>query len=133
MSRKYYSARRGQSSLDLNSLKSLFEAIFRQLVERDYFVEAIGSGCVDAGWTPGFVGRDPNLYFVKKLRKRDMWPIEDNLPNYSEDDLFDVIELLYDLVSMPVDGDMHTWGNCGMHWKDFDRSEGRAQFREEIN
>jgi hypothetical protein len=112
---------------------NLYLRPYSVLVERGYFVESIGSSCVDTGWTPGYVGGDPNLYFLRKLRKQDMWPIEDNLPDYSEDDLFDVIELLYDLVSMPVDGVMHTYGDCGMHWKEFDRAEGRLQFREEIN
>ena len=132
MSRKYYSVRRGHP-LNLSNLKTLFEAIFQQLGEQDYFVESIGYSCVDAGWVPGFVGHDPNLYFIRKLRKPNLWPIKDNLSHYSEDDLFDVIELLYDLVSMPVDGTRHTYGDCGMHWNEFDRSEGRSEFRDEVN
>jgi len=132
VARKYYSIRRGRS-LDLDGLKVLFKAILGQLSEKGYFAESIGFECVDAGWIPGFVGHDANLYFVRHLRKQHLWPIAENLPAYSEDDLFDVIELLYDLVSKPVDGRMHSFGGCGMHWDKFDRSPGRADFRSEIN
>ena len=103
MARRYYSVRKGRT-LDLAGLKTIFNAVFVQFSEKDYFVEALGFYCVDAGFVPGLVGTHPELYFLRQLRKSGLWPISDHLHLYSEDDLFDVIELTYDLVSKPTDG-----------------------------
>src|SRR5713226_2166339 len=102
MARRYYSVRQATSSLSLDGLKDLFEAVFRQFRERQYFDEAFGFHCVDLGWVPGTIGKAPHVYFLRHLRKRDLWPVDERLGGYSEDDLFDVIELLYDLVSVPM-------------------------------
>jgi hypothetical protein len=60
-----------------------------------------------------------------------MYPI--NSEEYTEDDIFDWIELLYDLVSKPQDGHYHSWNDCGWHYASYDESAGRAEFRDEIN
>ncbi len=70
---------------------------------------------------------------MRHLRKRDFWPIEEKLSSYSEDDLFDVIELLYDLVSQPTEGFYHEYENCGMHYSKYNQPSGQAEFRAEIN
>lgn len=131
--RKYYSARRATSGLSLETLKALFGAIFRRFREEGYLSEALGYECVDMGLVFGTVGSDPGTYFLQHVRKQDLWPILDRIDFYSEEDLFDVIELLYDLVSEPLEGDYHSWNNCGMHWKTFDGPRGQAEFRSQIN
>ena len=132
MARRYYSVRKGRA-LTLVDLKTIFKAIFTQFCEKQYFVEALGFQCVDAGFVPGLAGEHPELFFLRHLRKNGLWPISENIQLYSEDDLFDVIELTYDLVSKPLDGHMHSYAECGMHWEVFDRSTGRAEYRSEIN
>jgi hypothetical protein len=52
---------------------------------------------------------------------------------WREDDLFDIIEFLYQHLSNPVDGTMHSYGECGMHWETFSQVAGRAKFRPRIN
>ena len=52
---------------------------------------------------------------------------------YSEDDLFDVIEFLYDCVSKPIDGYYHSYNGCGWHYSEFNRVEGQERLRGEIN
>ncbi len=135
--RSYYSVRTGKKSddakVDLDVVKRIFHAIYVDFTNKDYFQEAFGKDCVDAGLIPGIVGVDPELYVLKKLRKPNLWSIEDNYENYFEDDLFDVIELLYDLVSKPLEGTFHSWGNCGWHYETFDRDAGRLEFRSDIN
>jgi len=133
MARKYYSIRKGNRCLSLKDLKSLFQAVYSQFCEKQYFFEAFGFNCVDAGQVPGITGNNPELYFLRHLRKADLWPVSERLQQYSENDLFDVIELCYDLVSKPVDGWMHSYCECGMHWEKFDRATGRKEFRSEIN
>jgi hypothetical protein len=133
MGRKYYSVRKSKNSLTEDGLKALFGAVFRQFEEKQYFDEAFGFHCVDQGWTPGTIGQEPEVYFLRHLRKPNLWPIREKLNSYGEDDLFDVIELLYDLVSEPLEGTYHSWNNCGKHYSTFNQPSGQAKFRSEIN
>ncbi len=38
------------------------------------------------------------------LRKDNLWPVWARIETYKEDDLFDVIEFLFDKASKPIDG-----------------------------
>jgi hypothetical protein len=137
MERQYYSVRTGRyiagAKVDLELAKELFNAIYGQLREKGYFDESFGYTCVDAGDVPGKLGGDVPLYFFRKLRKKGLWPISLGIQKYSQDDLFDVIELLFDLVSFPVDGFHHTYADCGWHYDKFDREKGRLEYREQVN
>ena len=68
-----------------------------------------------------------------KIRKSDLWPIESKLAQYSEDDLFDVIEYLYDHVAKGTKGRYHSFSDCGMHYEEFDEEAGQREFREQYN
>jgi hypothetical protein len=135
--RKYYSVRnalnQGKLHLDLDLLKQLFLAIYSDFRDKYYFQEAFGYECVDAGFVPGTTGRDTEAFFLIKLRKQNLWPIETMIDNYSEDDLFDVIELLHDLIAKPIDGYYHSWDQCGWHYQTFDEPAGQSEFRQKIN
>ncbi|MEN6519301.1 MAG: hypothetical protein ABFC38_14195 [Methanospirillum sp.] len=113
-------------------LLRLFSATYKDFLNRDYFQEAFGYHCVDAGFIPGIAGDDVGAYLFRKLR-RDLWPIEERAKDFSEEDLFDVIEFLYDSVSKPVEGYYHHWDDCGWHYNTFDNQAGQKEFREEIN
>ena len=95
--------------------------------------EAFGYWCTDAGDVSGTIGEDVDLYFFRILRKQNIWPINSTWDTYEEDDVFDVIELLYDLVSKPLEGDYHSWNQCGWHYSTFDKEAGRSEFRDEVN
>jgi hypothetical protein len=133
MARKYYSARKTTTALGLGIVKTLFDAVLSQFQEQQFLDQAFGFTCVDAGKVAGTIGRDPRIYFLRNLRKPDLWPVPEKLWDYSEEDLFDVIELLYDLVSEPVDGTYHSYNECGMHYTTFNQPSGQAKFRSEIN
>lgn len=62
-----------------------------------------------------------------------LWPIPDRIHSYSEDDLFDIIELLHDCVSKGVDWRYHSWGECGWHYETFDQAAGQNDFMAAIN
>ena len=66
------------------------------------------------------------------MRKCELWPITQQLTSYTGT-ILDVIELLSDLVSEPLEGTYHSWGNCGTHYSTFNQPSGRAKFRSEIN
>lgn len=133
----YYSVRTGKhpggTKLDLPSLKKIFLSVHRQFIARDHFQEAFGYDCVDAGQVPGCLGEDVAGAILIAVRKDDLWPLHDRISGYSEDDLFDMIEFLYDHVSKPVDGYYHSFNNCGMHYSTFNRPEGQAEYRAALN
>lgn len=138
MARKnYYSMRKGthpdQAQFTLPALKKLVLAVFEDFRSRQYFDEPLGYSCVDAGEVPGSLGTDVNRALLIALRKDNLWPINERIESYSEDDLLDVLEFLHDHVSKPVDGRYHDYSNCGMHYETFSKPEGQAEFREEIS
>jgi len=135
--RQYYSVRTGKNpdaaKLDLNALKTLFHSAYSMLAGKGYFDEAFGYWCVDADDVPGTVGCNVGTYVAFKLRRANLWPINENIGSYAEVNLFDMIEFLHDHVSKPTDGHYHSWNDCGMHWTKFDRSAGQAELRETLN
>lgn len=89
--------------------------------------------CVDEDFIPGKLGRDISSKILFLLKKDDLWPIRDQLDGYSEDDLFSIIEFMFDHISKPTAGQNHTYGSCGMHWTEFDAETGRAEYRASVN
>jgi hypothetical protein len=136
MPRQFYSLRKvtnpNLKGLPLKETLGLFVRLYGQMYEDGYFHEAFGFSCVDAGEIPGKV-RDPELEMLLTIRKTGLWPIHEKAPFYSEDDFFDVLEFLHQYVSKPIDGTMHTWNQCGMHWDTFNKEQGQAEFRKRIN
>lgn len=136
MAHTYYSQRKGSNpnakGLPLVDTIDLFVRVFTQMHEDGYFHEAFGFECVDAGTINGKI-RNVDLEILLTIRKKGLWPIYTAAASYSEDDLFDVIEFLYQHVSKPIDGTYHNWNDCGMHWETFNQSEGRAEFRLKTN
>lgn len=135
--KSYYSVRTGKHPTggrpDLAELKRLFLSVYHELYEKGHFQQALGFDCVDAGFVPGSAGQDIEAFFVRKLRKRELWPIPERIDVYSQDDLFDVIELLHDCASKGVGGGYHSWKNCGWHYDTFDGPAGQNEFRAATN
>ena len=136
MTRQYYSQRKGTNpnlkGLPLSDVLDLFVRVFTQLRADGYFDEAFGYVCVDAGEVDGKV-RDPELEMLLTIRKKGLWPVSEKAAFYQEDDFFDVLEFLYQYVSKPIEGTMHSYGGCGMHWETFNQVLGRKEFREKVN
>ena len=106
MNRPYYSQRAGRlpspASFGLADIKRLFLSQYRHLESEGHFQEHFGFECVDAGYTPGLLGTDLQAEFLLALRKPNLWPVQSTIDAWTEDDLFDVIEYLYDHVSKPT-------------------------------
>ena len=130
----YYAVRKGLRSpkIDFNVLKGLFLAAFDELSRSGYFQQVLGIHCVD-GYLPGLAGENIEVFFFRKLKKRNIWPFEAQSGFWEEEDLFDVIEVLHDCASKGVDGHYHSYCNCGMHYETFDAPAGQNDFRVAIN
>jgi hypothetical protein len=135
--RRYYSIRTGKnpdaSRYDLPILLRLLSDFYLEFLNKDYFQEDFGYYCVDAGDVSGKLGSDIEAQMFRAIRKPDLWPIQEKYKSYSEDDLFDVIEFLYDHVSKPIDGYFHSYSGCGYHYDTFDKKTGQQEFRDGIN
>jgi len=135
--RHYYSVRAGKRPPDegigLNDFKRMFRSAYLKLDGEGLFQEWFGYTCVDQGEVNGKAGADVEIYVFRKLRRMELWPVWGRIDRYSEDDLFDIIEFLYDHVSAGIDGFHHTYNDCGWHYNKFDARAGRETFRREMN
>ncbi len=136
--KKYYAERKGLASnisLDFEKLRQAFFYIYKTLESKYYLQQAIGYVCVDAedGYVQGRWGSNPKIFVLMELRNDSLWPISSNIRNYSESDLFTMIEFLHDHVSEPTKGQYHTWNDCGWHYYEFDQEVGQEEFRQQIN
>jgi hypothetical protein len=133
----YYSVRTGKNpltgSIDLPTLLRLFRPIYEHFDGEGYFQEDLGYDCVDEGFVPGSLGHDLEGILLLDLRKTNLHPVREHLSDYKEDDLFDIIEFLYDHCSKPTKRFYHEFSGCGWHCTEFDRPQGRAEYRERVN
>jgi hypothetical protein len=138
--RAYYSQRNskktGKNRLDITMLKDLLGAIYIQFQDKNYFVEAFGYYCVDAGDIFGTLGKNPELFLFKRTRNNKLWPINFYKKELLEEDVFDLVEFLHDIISVPLEDDdayHHTYSDCGWHYKNFDKGTAQKEFRDEVN
>jgi len=144
----YYSERQGraprESTQDFETVRRLVISVWDGLRAQAYFQQAFGYECVD-GDKIGTVGADPNAFFFRKIKRHDIWPYwtfdpmtpvllrQKRAEEWDTDTLFDVVEVLHDLVSKPTNGRIHSFGNCGYHASHFDKYVGQQEYREQID
>jgi len=119
--KQYYSIRTGKiqdlANLNLESLLELFGSAYRGFERKGYFREYLSDHIQH---------ESIDVYIYRHVHKLNLWPIdmayENQRKKYSEEDLFDIIEFLYDNVSKEL-------GRYG----GYHRELGRKEFRSEIN
>lgn len=136
MEKKYYSLRTGNNpnikGFNFSEFRDLFLRLYQNFETNGYFSEAFGFICEDAGLIKGNV-TDPDYEILVKIRKKNIWPIENKYTSYNEDDLFDVIEFLSEHISKPINSTSHGWNSCCVHWNKFNKFEGQKEFCHKIN
>ena len=125
--KKYYSHRTGKNPeaihLELPMFVKLFKTLYLDFLKNDYFYAKYGA-------VPGKLGADIESQMFLAIRKSGLYPLEEKCNNYSEDDLFDVIEFLYDCVSKHT----HGYNKYLDEYEDYyETSVGKQEFRERIN
>lgn len=135
--RDYFSVRTGKlipnKVIDLKVFKKLFLIIYKKIETDGYFQKYFGFYCEDQEEVAGELGYDLDDVMFIHLKKENLFPIKSQIENYSEDDLFDIIEFLHDYCSKGIDGFYHQHNGCGYHWEEFNDKEGQLYFREQIN
>jgi len=124
MTKSYYSIRTGKNKniggVSLEDLKELFLKVYKHFNRNDFFVENIHRTPDD----------DIELEILLKIRKQSLWPIEICIHTYEEDDLFDIMEFLYQKISKPIEGSEY---EDQIYWDTFNKTEGQSAYREKIN
>jgi hypothetical protein len=133
--RAYYSVRTGKhptaGKFNLPMLRKLFHSLCDSLRHRGYFQEYFGCTCDANNAVRGKVD-DVNAFVFRRLKKQALWPPYQHAASWTEEDIFDLIELLYECVSKGVGTYTEAW-NCEGHFEIFNRSLGQQVFREETN
>ena len=133
--RRYYSSRGGTARppapIDEGMLRELVLSLYSDFNSRGYFEEAMGYVCYDGWRDHGTMGPDPKAYAFLRLRKSGLWPINEQ-GNYSETDLFDLIEFMHDHISKPTKTQYHSIDRSN-HSEDWDRMAGQTEYREVVN
>ena len=106
--------------------------ILDSFISQGFLQEQFGYQCVDSGFNPGVRGVDLKGELLLTLNKPHLWPIPVTVDQWSEDDLFDVIEFFFDNVSKPVERHFHSWDHCGWHASRFDTPAGKAEFLDKV-
>ncbi len=121
------------AKIDLELLRDLFYATYQTFEERGCFQERLGMNCVD-GYIPGSVG-DVEIYSFRKVRRKGLFPIWDRKDDLAEEEIFDLIEFLFDHASEPVEatGHYHDWSQCGYHYTEFVQGSAQSDFRADVN
>jgi hypothetical protein len=134
--RRYYSERHGRGPRvkphSFDRLRTLAFSVLDEFDVKCYFQEAFGYACVDAGEVDGRIV-NPAAYFQRTVDRDDIWPYRSSSGITDGDALFDLLEVLHDLISKPLTGQYHDWNDCGWHYETFDQSEGQAEYRAELN
>lgn len=133
--RKYYSIRTGKKNaeMDFNALRKIFFSVYQDFSNKAYFSEYLDDDCPDSNGESGKLG-NVSVFLLRKLRKDNLWPIHQHWENYSEEDIFDLIEFLFDSVSAPInkEASYHSFYQH-YHYEYFDREKGQKEYKNAIN
>ena len=100
-------------SISLKELKRVFKMQLEQLETQGYFRQNLGCIRVDTGFVPG--------------------PVRSSIEEWSEDDVFAIVQFLHSHVSKPIKHKLNRRKSCLHQSSEFDRDTGRARFRQKIN
>ena len=96
-------------------MRKLFREAFIYFEDERIFSSPIGYECVDSGFVADTLGQSVEGALLLALRKHNLPPIRQRIASYEKDDLFDVIEFLFDNRSKLIDRHYHSFDNYGWH------------------
>lgn len=107
---KYYVERNGlledNLSISLEELKEYFNKVYRAFYDRNCFEAAINGVCMKSRSggkhqiIPPLFEPEAEIFFMNHLRRKQVYPIWEYYEYYSKEELFTVIEILYDKIAL---------------------------------
>ena len=132
--REYYSIRTGNISTEQEAnfeyLRKSFMIAYKKIRAERYFVKYLGE-LPDRDYCRAELGDVKGGLYVN-LRKENLYPIEEYINDYSEEDLFDIIEFLHDNCSKEG-SELLYFEQERKYSYDYDDIAGRKYFRELLN
>jgi hypothetical protein len=119
---------RSEAVLDMSGVVREFIALIGELEGSGYFEKRFTKDCVDCPY-----GDRPSRAVEREVGVKDLWPLSQDRFVGDLDLLFDVIELLHDLVARPQTRRQHGYSDCGWHHEAFDIESGRVVYRWRVN
>ncbi|AMQ75639.1 MULTISPECIES: hypothetical protein [Bacillus amyloliquefaciens group] len=122
--KRYYSERHNlwkRKRYTESELVELFIQTYHEFIQKGLFDELLGYQDTKRKRIPGIIAGNFELFLYKQLGKRELAPIDLNNA-YNEEDIFDLIELFYDYVSMPI-----------IPKSKYDQAAGQLKYRDEMN
>jgi uncharacterized protein YifE (UPF0438 family) len=110
-------------------MKSLIGSIALSCERKGFLQEQFGRENTEGEYVGGAIENVP-AYLLLRLRKADLWPIQYRIDSYSEDDIFDVIEFLYDHVSKGISSEGSIFED---DYSSFDKTAGQEEFKTRIS
>lgn len=128
--RRYYSQRIGNiKPLELNDLKVAFKSVYEHFKERQYFIDFFGKDILSKD---GIIGNSFEAFCMRKINRSINHPRMALL--YKEEDIFDVIELLYEYINYPdVIPSTIVWASDEISAVPEKKVIAQKEFRDEIN
>ena len=126
--RKYYSSRTKKEPLTLKDLYRKFQHVYLYFRDQDYFIE---KAAITKFGIPDEIKHEAGISLKLQPFPMTEWAPSD----LTEDNVFDVIEFLYDRVSKPGEREQIEDDN-GFHYTDYfdyDEEAGKKEFRQKIN
>lgn len=117
MSKKYYSARNNPKKLTVDELYWKFKNLYMLFRDRGYLEQKLG--LTSGNHVSRFAEHEAALALNFQPFPITKWPAE----VVSAENIFDVIEFLYDYISKPID----------MEWGGYNEALGRAEYRDRVN
>lgn len=137
MPKEYFSERAGRTkpgTIARRSINTIFESIYNRFEKEGYFQYYFGKDCVDTGYTGGKAGMKLEPMIVIRFGSaRKLTPTSENIQNFSGDDVFDLVEFLYDYIAKPTSIYQHNWNGCGLHVLKASVEQGQADWTAEWN
>lgn len=125
--RPYYSQRNDVAEPNAQrAVESTAQRLFAtidELVRQNFFARAVGYDCIDNREEPTSTFQSE---LGKRIRKPELW--DGDFALWSENDLCDFAEVMYDLVARPTREWYHDYSACGWHPISYSISSGQGIF-----
>lgn len=131
---RYWTARRSPGSHQAPSLTHSelcrgFMELLQELEDADYLQPVAAYDCNAEQGRRSVIG---TTMLSRLLGRRTVWPLDDPDVLLEPDELYDLIEVFYDLVARPRTGQWHDW--CKeIHYDEHDRRAGQRVYLWKVN